>query len=93
MSRKSELSYEAYQGLPEKLASHYINLNFDNHCYLRIALDNTLGVKWDTKISRPAYRNLTMEQLNSVIHLLRRYFYDEALLLQHNTRSLEYRVI
>jgi len=82
---------KAYLGLPEQLAKYYKDLNFHNHCYLRIALDNTVGCKWDTKISRPAYKNSTKEQLDNVLALLRRYQTDRALLLRHNEISLTYR--
>ena len=51
--------YHTYQNLPEKLTEKYTDLNFQNHCYLRIALDNIFQAKWDTKIKRPAYRNLS----------------------------------
>lgn len=80
-----------YLGLPESLAEQYTELNFDNHCYLRIALDNALGAKWDTKIARPAYRNLTIAKRHEVLSLLRRYETDRPLLLQHNEISLSYR--
>jgi len=40
------MTYEsAYQSLPEKLVEQYTDLNFENHCYLRIALDNTFQAK------------------------------------------------
>lgn len=82
---------QTYQSLPEKLAAHYPELNFSNHCYLRIALDNTVEAKWDTIISRPAYKNLKEEQLNNIRALLQRYFDDKALLLEHNQNSLRWR--
>ena len=82
---------KVYQGLPERLAEQYRDLNFDNHCYLRIALDNTIGAKWDTKIARPAYKNLTKEQLDRVLCLLGQYQTDKAMVLRHNQISLDYR--
>lgn len=85
-------SYQkAYLGLPESLAEQYSDLNFDNHCYLRIALDNTIGAKWNTKIPRPAYKNLNKEQLVRVLQLLRQYRTDKAVLIKHNKISLDYR--
>ena len=81
----------AYLGLPEELAAKYPDLNFDNHCYLRIALDNTLGAKWDSQITRPAYKNLDGSQLNEVRELLRKYKEDRELLLRHNAKSLGFR--
>lgn len=86
------VSYQkTYHGLPERLAEQYNDLNFDNHCYLRIALDNTIGAKWDTKVRRPAYKHLSKEQLYSVLDLLQQYQTDKALLLRHNRTSLDYR--
>lgn len=92
MKTNSSKTYKnAYLGLPEKLAEQYSELNFDNHCYLRIALDNTLGARWDTKITKPAYRNLTVAGLDEVSSLLQRYIADKPLLLKHNKISLAYR--
>lgn len=86
------LSYKsAYQGLPEKLAKKYTHLSFENHCYLRIALDNTLHTKWDTVIQKPAYKHLTAAQLKRVVQLLENYSINESLLKSDNTISLNYR--
>ncbi len=87
----SEQYYNFYEMLPEKLAEKYTELPFDNHCYLRIALDNMVHTKWDTVILRPAYKNLSLEQRNEVIRLLKVYLHDESLLLLHNKQSLQYR--
>jgi len=83
--------YHTYQNLPEKLTKKYADLNFQNHCYLRIALDNTFQAKWDTKIKKPAYKNLNKEELSKVIILLKAYFDDKELLLKHNLNSLRFR--
>ena len=83
--------YHTYQNLPEKLTEKYSELNFQNHCYLRIALDNTFQAKWDTKIKKPAYKNLSKEELSKVIVLLKSYFEDKELLLNHNVNSLRFR--
>jgi hypothetical protein len=82
---------QEYFNLGAALPLHYPNLNFDNHCYWRIALDNTLQAKWKDKIPAPAYKNITEEQLDFVIHLLKSYQNDEQLLLDHNKISLGYR--
>lgn len=87
----SEAYFNTYQNLPEKLAKQYANLRFDNHCYLRIALDNTFKAKWDTVIKRPAYKNLSGEQKNKVLSLLQKYQSDQELLLIHNQNSLRWR--
>ncbi|AUC78683.1 acetyltransferase [Nonlabens sp. MB-3u-79] len=82
---------QQYFDLGNQLPNTYIHLNFDNHCYWRIALDNTLFAKWKDVVPAPAYRNITEEQLDYVIHLLKNYLIDEQLLLEHNRISLAYR--
>ena len=83
--------YQVYQGWPERLVSRYPDLPFDYHCYLRIALDNTLGAKWDTKIRKPAYLHLSVIQLSMVMNSFKTYFEDKTVLLEHHRRSLNYR--
>jgi len=83
--------HDTYQNLPEKLPKIYPELNFDNHCYLRIALDNTFSAKWDIKINRPAYKNLNDNQLEEVLKLLQQYQTKKDLLLEHNQNSLIWR--
>lgn len=83
--------YRVYQGWPERLVSRYPDLPFDYHCYLRIALDNTLDAQWDTKIRKPAYQNLSEAQLNTVLRNFNLYFDDRTKLLEHHQRSLNYR--
>lgn len=80
-----------YLEIPELLVSHYPDLNFQNHCYLRIALDNVIGTMWDTQIAKPAYKHLTTDQRKLVISYLSSYVKDKNLLLSHNMISLAYR--
>jgi hypothetical protein len=80
-----------YFGLGNELPEIHKHLNFENHCYWRIALDNTLSAKWKDVIPAPAYKNLTKEQFSHVIQLLKSYKVDEELLLKHNCISLMYR--
>ena len=87
----SETYYQTYQYLPEELAKQYGTLRFDNHCYLRIALDNTFQAKWDTVLKRPAYKNLNEAELQNVLKLLKMYKKDQELLLTHNQNSLQWR--
>ena len=83
--------YQTYQGIPEELPKLYPDLSFDNHCYLRIGLDHLFQNKWDLKLKRPAYKNLTKEQLNKLIQVLEKYKSDKQLLLKHNKESLGFR--
>ena len=87
----SKAYFDTYKNLPEKLALKYNDLALDNHCYLRIALDNLFKAKWDKIIGKPAYKNLNPFQKSQVISLLESYAKDKRLLLEHNRKSLLYR--
>jgi hypothetical protein len=81
-----------YFVLGNELESRYPHLNFKNHCYWRIALDNTVQAKWDQRIKRrPAYLNLSNDQLKRVVILLEEYLQNQELLLMHNQTSLRFR--
>mgnify|MGYP005843544331 CR=1 FL=1 len=74
------------------LDTHYAaKLNFRNHCYLRIAFDNTVNDKWDAKVAKPFLKYAKNEQLQNVLHLLTTYLDDELLLLSDNEKSLAFR--
>ncbi len=66
-------------------------LNFRNHCYLRIAYDNSVKNKWDNVIPKPFIKNAKEEQLKKALELLNHYFLDKQLLLEHNNISLKFR--
>ena len=66
-------------------------LNFRNHCYLRIAYDNSVKNKWDNIIPKPFIKNAKEEQLKNALELLNHYVLDKQLLLDHNNNSLKYR--
>ncbi|GAA0763255.1 acetyltransferase [Psychroflexus lacisalsi] len=80
-----------YFSLGNELPKIHRHLNFDNHCYWRIALDNTMQAKWKDVVPAPAYKNISEEQFDHVIHLLKSYKGDEQLLIEHNRISLAYR--
>lgn len=89
---KTTINYkDYYRQLPEILVLKYPNLNFETHCYLRIALDNAIGTRWDSRIAKPAYRNLSSKQRALVIEYLYQYTRDKAMLQAHNLISLAYR--
>lgn len=67
-------------------------LNFRNHCYLRIAFDMVIGDKWDTKINRPFLKNASETQLENVVVLLKSYTTEKRNLQTDNTKSLAYRL-
>ena len=66
-------------------------MNFRNHCYLRIAYDNSVNNKWDNVIAKPFIKNANEEQLNNAAFLLNKYTSDKELLLKHNLISLTFR--
>ena len=66
-------------------------MNFRNHCYLRIAYDNSVNNKWDNVIAKPFIKNANEEQLNNAAFLLNKYTLDKELLLKHNLVSLAFR--
>ena len=74
------------------LDAHYsAEFNFRNHCYLRIAYDNTVNNKWDNVVPKPFIKNASEDQLNSVVELLKKYAINKDLLTKHNLLSLALR--
>lgn len=86
-----ETLVEKYFILAKKLEKTYPETEFKDHCFWRIALDNTLKNQWNEVIERPAYEHLSLIQLQKVIHKLESYLKDKGLLLDDNQRSLNYR--
>ena len=66
-------------------------LDFRNHCYLRIAFDVTINEKWDNKVTKPFVKYATIIQLKNVLTLLNRYITDKDSLLTDNQKSLMFR--
>lgn len=78
--------------LADLLDTHYnTKLNFRNHCYLRIAFDNTVNDKWDTKVAKPFLKYATDAQLQNVFRLLTSYLLDEQIVLTDNKKSMAFR--
>ena len=66
-------------------------LNFRNHCYLRIAYDNIVDNKWDVVIKRPFTKYATDNQLQNAAAALLLYKSDKKRLLTDNEKSLGFR--
>ena len=66
-------------------------LNFRNHCYLRIAYDNTTQDKWDNKVVKPFVKYATNLQLQNTVDLLNIYLLNKSTLLSDNDKSLHFR--
>lgn len=78
--------------LSNVLDKHYNKeLNFRNHCYLRIAFDATVNNKWDTKMGKPYAKYASEAQLQSALAILKGYLLDKQLLLIDNEKSLAFR--
>ena len=80
-----------YLELGNELPTIYPSLNFKNHCYWRIALDNAVGDQWNKKLVSPAYKNLSNEQLQQAVELMQSFQQDAYLLQEKNKLSLQYR--
>ena len=68
-------------------------LNFRNHCYLRIAYDCTVENRWDLVLKKPFIKYADNCELENAISLLNCYLTDKSKLLFDNEKSLKYRKI
>ena len=68
-----------------------LELNFRNHCYLRIAYDAVFQDKWDCIVKKPFTKFANEEQLIQAIQLLKIYQNDKSKLLLDNQQSLVFR--
>jgi len=81
---------EKINNLVNELPKIYPELNFENHCYRRIAYDNVLGCKWNTKYSN-FIKEATNSELKEVYFLLGIVKHDRNILLDYNKTSLTLR--
>ena len=78
--------------LSNQLDTQYnLELNFRNHCYLRIAYDNTVNNKWDITVKRPFTKYASEHQLETALNFLKLYLSDKKKLLNDNEISLAFR--
>ncbi len=78
------------QVLPGMAAAQGWPIRLD-HCFMRVCLDTSLGVRWDTVVRRPAVRHLTDAQLSRAVHAAERIAADSASLRPLNDASLRMR--
>ena len=62
-----------------------------DHCFMRVCLDDALQAKWDTVVQRPAIHHLTNIQLEEAVSSAERIVNDPALLVVLNEASLRRR--
>lgn len=85
-------TYKSYfLQLPKALLCQYPELRLEDHTYLRIAMDNAIGTKWDLRVPKPAYKHLTTLQRKEVIANLMKYIHSKQTLLEHKAISQAYR--
>lgn len=63
----------------------------NNHCFARIILDYISGCKWDTKLTKPGYKQLTEAQLFLAVTRMKRWITNRNTLIADNIQSLKYR--
>jgi O-6-methylguanine DNA methyltransferase len=81
---------------PERIANHSSQSKWPvtlDHCFARIILDHTVGINtpWPAKIKSPAYKNMSVEQLEASNSLGRKILKGKADLVDLDRRSLELR--
>lgn len=92
MLQKKNILISNIKLLSNELDSQYNDeLNFRNHCYLRIAYDNVVQNKWDVILKRPFTKFASENQLKNVVAFLNLYRSDKKKLLIDNKRSLDFR--
>ena len=62
-----------------------------DHCFMRVCLDDAIGVRWDTVVRRPAVRHLTVAQLAHAVATAERIVEYPELLCGLNRSSLKMR--
>ena len=63
-----------------------------DHCFLRIAYDNAVGARWDTVVTRPAWRHLSLDQLAAAVAILEQVLdKGRPALVTLNATSLDHR--
>lgn len=72
-------------------AKYQHKFSFKNHCYLRIAYDNTVHEKWINKVNKPFINNASVDMLLLAKNLLHKYTIDIDALKIDNEKSLVYR--
>ncbi len=64
-----------------------------NHCFMRVCLDKSLGIPWHEVVKRPALRHMTDDQLRETIAVAERILETPSLLFELNNHSIKQRKI
>lgn len=76
--------------LPTMAAAQHWPIRLD-HCFMRVCLDVTLGVRWDSVVRRPAIRHLSDAQLGAAVAQAEEILADPSSLPRLNQESLRLR--
>jgi hypothetical protein len=76
--------------LPAMAKEHSWPISMD-HCFMRVCLDNALGVPWHTVVQRPAIKHLTDDQINKAICVAQSIVDEPEQLSLLNQNSLQVR--
>jgi len=63
----------------------------NDHCFQRIVLDTVCGGVWYDHLNRPAYKNMTVQQLEHAVKLCDRIIAGDADIAALNAQSLVWR--
>jgi hypothetical protein len=63
----------------------------NDHCFMRVCLDASLGAPWHTRVKRPATRHLTITQLKAAIAVAEGINAEPHTLDALNRRSIRWR--
>ena len=78
------------QVLPGMAAAQAWPIRLD-HCFMRVCLDDAMGVRWDSVVRRPAIRHLTDAELGRAVLAAERIAADPMSLRPMNQVSLRLR--
>ena len=75
------------QTLP-RMAEHQRWPVSQNHCFMRICLDTSLGAPWHTVVKKPALRHMSDSQLRDAVAVADRVVETPSLLFELNAQSI-----
>jgi hypothetical protein len=94
MNTRKELEEDWIYLYKYLLPSYAVQSNWPitkDHCFARIILDNIHQAKWSTKTKKPAYKNMTDEELEKAIFLAQTIIRKPRIIYKLNQLSLAYR--
>lgn len=63
----------------------------ENHCFQRVILDNLFNGVWQTHLSSPAYKNMSINQLKSAINTCENIRAGSVSIYKLNQQSIDWR--